>query len=274
MDQTICKSCGESFSGTYCNHCGEKVIHEEDRKLKHFFSEFINALTFADTKLWRTLRTMVLRPGAFSKDFVEGKRVTYMKPLAIFFLANLLYFVFPIMDTFNTKLQYQSKSFAHSELVVRWVENEVGKREIGYEAYEAKYNAKTAELSKMLLIIICPFIALFFSIIHVGSNRQFYVDHLTVSLEMMAFILLFCVQLPGILLLLMKPLGLGFLLSDQYITSIILIILGYFFWSVEQNFYEFKGFRMVLNVLLCISGVAVTVYLYRAILFFVTYWTI
>uniref|UniRef100_UPI00404B5B8D hypothetical protein n=1 Tax=Fulvivirga sp. TaxID=1931237 RepID=UPI00404B5B8D len=55
-----CQSCGNEFYGGYCNTCGEKVIDQEDRKLKYLFSEVFNSFTFADSKLLYTLKVMLI----------------------------------------------------------------------------------------------------------------------------------------------------------------------------------------------------------------------
>ncbi|MEO1370345.1 MAG: DUF3667 domain-containing protein, partial [Acidobacteriota bacterium] len=105
MQLVTCKACGHRFRGYYCSRCGQKVITEDDKRLSRILGDFLSALTFADSRLWRTFKAMVLRPGLFSRDFVDGRRTPYMKPLSVFLLANLIYFLSPaLMATFTTDL--------------------------------------------------------------------------------------------------------------------------------------------------------------------------
>src|SRR5688500_14812157 len=84
----ICKTCGNPFTGIYCNLCGEKVLEPRDRTFKTFLSNIQVALTFADNKFLRSLKLIITHPGFLSKEFVEGKRVNYTKPLQLFFVLN------------------------------------------------------------------------------------------------------------------------------------------------------------------------------------------
>ena len=279
MNEPItCKSCGNTFKGQYCNHCGEKVITEKDRKLRYFLGDFINSLTFADSKFWRTLKIILIHPGSLSHHFIEGRRKPFMKPISIFLFANLIYFLFPLINTFTTNLELQTNAkFIHSGLAKEMVEREIERRSISYGEYEKIYNEKTSDLSRLLIIAMAMLLALFFLPIHWGSPKNLFADHLTVSLEIMAFILLYNLQLVSVLLLVIVAITtskLNFLFSNNYITTISLIILTYIFYNVEINFYGFRKMRSILNVILCLVSITFALYLYRALLFFVTFWSV
>ena len=277
METHTCKSCGTSFTGNYCNHCGEKVIRQEDRKLKHFLGDFINAITFADNKLLRTVKTMLIAPGKLSADFVEGKRKKYMKPISIFFLANLFYFLFPLVNTFTTNLNIQvGDSFIHSKLAESWVSNEISTRDIPFTEYEFLYDTKTAELSKLLIILMALLMAGFFSIIHLGSRRNLLADHLTIGLELMAFILIYSLQVVSFILMLLVLISpdLQYLFSNFYLTAISMSMLLYYFLKMERNFYGFSWSRSIVNTLLCTLALYVSLELYRGLLFFITFWSL
>ncbi len=275
MKAHTCKTCGTEFSGNYCNNCGEKVIHPEDRKFKHFFGEFVNAITFADNKLWRTLKTMLISPGKLSNEFVEGRRKHYMKPVSIFFLANLIYFLFPIINTFTTNLQIQMNGLPYSHIVNQLVVEEIKEREITFEEYEKIYNSKTTELSKLLLIVMATMIGFFLWPVHIDSKRNLLADQLTIGLEVMTFILFFCFQLISVLILIVSLFGIKYyLFSDMVITTISCLMLLLFFAKVEHQFYGFRGFRLIINTILSLLVVIISLFVYRAILFFVTFWVV
>ncbi len=275
MSQVIvtCKSCNNQFTGTFCNVCGEKVINQDDRKLKYFLSEFINAITFADNKLWRTLKNILISPGQYSLDFVDGKRRGYMKPISIFFLANLVYFLIPIFSTFNTNLAIQTTYVMHKDVAKKMVEQEITERGMSFKEYEEIYDRKTTELSKLFLIIMAVFIALFFWPIHYGSQHNLIADHLTVGLEVMTFIITYCTIILSILLYLISLLGPN-LLSDAIMSSLNLALLIYFIARIEYMFYGFRGIRLIFNTFLCISSILISLYMYRAFLFFITFWSL
>ena len=104
----ICKNCGNHFIGYYCNICGEKVLGKEDRSFRAFLNSIFLALTLADSRFLKGLWLMVAKPGFLSNEFSEGRKVKYIKPLSIFFLLNLIYFLFPVIQLFNASLRPQS----------------------------------------------------------------------------------------------------------------------------------------------------------------------
>ncbi|MEQ9007155.1 MAG: DUF3667 domain-containing protein [Ekhidna sp.] len=269
-----CKTCGNKFNGNYCNHCGEKIINQNDRTLKHFFGELINAFTFADNKLWRTLKVIIQKPGFLSKEFADGRRKPYMKPVSIFFLANLIYFLFPLINTFTTPLSIQRNSFHYSPLVVEWVDEVIDQRNVSFEEYKAVYDTKTTELSKLLLVVFAYMLAILFWPIHLGSKRKYFADHLTISLEAMTFTLLIVIQLFGFFAVVLRQFDIINLGTNFYSTSFACLALTYFFYFMERKFYSFKPWRALINTILCICAVLVCLVSYRALLFFITFWSI
>lgn len=276
MDANTCLTCGNKFAGKFCNQCGEKVIDQNDRRFLHFISELINALTFADSKLWRSIATILKHPGKMSHDYVIGRRTRYMKPVSLFFLANLIYFFSPIFNTFHTPLQVQTglSSSLHRSLAKRMVDKEVSQNWESYESYEEQYNLKTTELSKMLLIVFAVFLTILFLPIHLGTEKRLLADHLTLSLEMMTYVLVFCIQGVGILFLILGTIGLDFLRTEAYVSLAALVLLIYFVFASEWNFYGLKGWRRWMNTVLVLIAVMAVLTLYRILLFFVTFWMV
>jgi hypothetical protein len=91
--QKVCANCGVQLTGTYCHACGQSShIH---RSLLHMFEEVLHGIFHFDTKAWRTIPALVLRPGHLTKQYIEGKRTSFVSPLALFlFLIFLMFFVF------------------------------------------------------------------------------------------------------------------------------------------------------------------------------------
>ncbi|MEQ9465967.1 MAG: DUF3667 domain-containing protein [Ekhidna sp.] len=275
MQTHTCKSCGTSFSGNYCNQCGEKVIRQEDRKLKHFLGEFINAITFADNKLFRTVKTILIAPGRLSADFVEGKRKKYMKPISIFFLANLIYFLFPVFNTFNTNLHLQMNAFPflHSDLATEMVNSRLEESGETLESFSLRYDSKSTELSKLLLILISLFQAMFFWMIHSRNSKRFFSDHIIVSLELMSFIILFCIQVLGLAFLLIASINSSFI-SELVTSGVMFSLILYYLYRVEFTFYSTGGIRAFANAMLGSIAFSLFIFIYRSLLFFITFWSL
>jgi len=270
----ICKSCKNQFQGTYCNICGEKVITAEDRRLSKILGEFIAALTFADSKLWKTLVSILIYPGRYSNEFIIGKRKDYMRPISLFFLANLIYFLFPIFNTFHTSLHIQMNGFPflHSTLATEMVNQRIVDQSLNFDDFQIKYNLKTAELSKLLLIIMTGMMTLVLWAVHARS-KYYLADHFIVAIELMIFTILFGLQGLGLVLL-----GLSSvyppILSESSLNLTMVLLISFYLFRIERIFYYSSYLRSFINGLLVLFGFTIMVFMYRAILFFVTFWSI
>jgi hypothetical protein len=86
-----CLNCGALLAGTYCASCGQK--HEpEIHTLRHFAAEAFESITHADSRLWRTLLTLIARPGELTREFFAGRRARYLPPVRFYLVVSVLFF--------------------------------------------------------------------------------------------------------------------------------------------------------------------------------------
>jgi hypothetical protein len=95
--QGKCLNCGTDVNGRYCANCGQPThVH---RTLGHVVEEFLHGVVHFDTKAWRTLPMLLVRPGTLTSDYIHGKRARYISPLAMFlFTIFLMFFAFAFLD--------------------------------------------------------------------------------------------------------------------------------------------------------------------------------
>ena len=86
-------TCGQEAHENFCAYCGEKRHDNHDFSLKHVLAEAAEAFFHVDSKIFRTLKTLVSTPGKLTADFFLGRRKPYMSPLQTFFVCNLLFFI-------------------------------------------------------------------------------------------------------------------------------------------------------------------------------------
>ena len=160
-----CKSCGKSISGIYYSNCGEKVVTPNERTLSFQLGKIVNAITFADTKMLQTLWLVILKPGMLSREYMIGRRVICSAPLALFFIGNLIYFLLPILQTFNTSLDVQMNGMPYSSMVTNAVERKLEKESLGLDSYTEDFDAVSTSNAKLLLILIAIFMTPAFAIL-------------------------------------------------------------------------------------------------------------
>jgi hypothetical protein len=87
-----CRNCGTRFSGHYCPECGQSV-KEVDRPFSIIFYDFLGNVFAFDTRFWKTLLNLIIRPGFLTKEFFAGHRVRYASPIRFFIFASFVLFL-------------------------------------------------------------------------------------------------------------------------------------------------------------------------------------
>ncbi len=97
-----CKNCGHALdmSDKYCPNCSQ-ANSTKKLTLKDFFDEFFSSLISYDSKLLKTLSALLLRPGKITRDYIEGKRVSYTNPFRFLLSLAIVYF---LMTNFSWNL--------------------------------------------------------------------------------------------------------------------------------------------------------------------------
>lgn len=277
--ERTCKSCGHVFKGLYCNVCGEKVLESKDRTFKSFLQNILLAITFADNKFVKTLWLIVRNPGFVSREYAEGKRVNYVKPLQMFFVLNLIYFLFPLLQLFNTSLRTQIYLRTHSKLVQSMVYAKVGKDPLLLRGYELMYNEKSTGLAKLLIIVFVVLAAVPMAVIYRKRNR-FFTDHVTLAVELTAFNLAVNAILLSLFLMMTSAIlhwthmGWEKYLDDTTLTIIFILTNSYFLFAAGRTFYNQRGKMLLLKIVLGLLGLFIALEVYRLILFLITFWTL
>ena len=85
-----CLNCGTTYTGNYCNRCGQSrntPRYRLSNALKNIAGGFFNI----DNGFGRTLLELLYRPGYMIRDFIGGKRVEYFRPFQTLFILAALY---------------------------------------------------------------------------------------------------------------------------------------------------------------------------------------
>jgi hypothetical protein len=274
-----CKSCGNKFIGIYCNLCGEKVLQLSDRKFKSFLGSILVAITFADNKFVRTLWLVVSNPGFLSKEYIDGIRVKYVRPLQLFFILNLFYFLFPVLQLFNSSLYTQMYLLPHRVLTRALVLEKLEKTEMSLKAYSLLYDAKSQSLAKLLIVIFIVVASLPLSFIY-RKKKIYFTDHTALAVELACFNLAINALLLSVVFWILNSLfRLGGsdwtrYLNDFALSLIFIATNVYFLWRASRTFYEQKGKRLLLKVPLALVGLYLSLEVFRLLLFFFTYWSV
>lgn len=81
FDSAICRNCSASLSTPYCGHCGQKAA----RRLSFgdLAKESWERIRWFERDSVKTLFRLIFQPGLVARDYVHGKRASYMHPLKL-----------------------------------------------------------------------------------------------------------------------------------------------------------------------------------------------
>jgi len=88
-----CLNCGTKLklSDKFCPECGQQKT-DLDLTFTHFIKEFLSNNFNLDSKIFKTLSLLIFYPGKLSKEFLEGKRSSYVTPVRLYLIISLVYF--------------------------------------------------------------------------------------------------------------------------------------------------------------------------------------
>ncbi len=87
-----CLNCGTKVNDNYCPHCGQKV-QAIRVPFKDLAGEAVSTFLNFDGLWWHTLRELMLRPGKVTRDYLDGKRASYLPPLRTYLSVSVVYFL-------------------------------------------------------------------------------------------------------------------------------------------------------------------------------------
>lgn len=88
----VCLNCATEYVGAYCPSCGQSARTKRfstRETLVHIFSMLIKF----DSAFWRTTVELFSRPGYMVRDYLEGRRMGYMRPLQMLLCLITIYLI-------------------------------------------------------------------------------------------------------------------------------------------------------------------------------------
>jgi hypothetical protein len=281
MTPLPCPTCARPLTGNFCAHCGEKRPGPADHTLKHFLGHLFEAFTHADGKIFLSLRLLLAEPGRLTADYLRGQRKSYIPPLQLFLLANLVFFLLhPLIgsNTLTTDLNTQLHYTWHHAIAESLVSPRLALRAVTVETYAVIFDPAAITLAKSLVILVVPVFSLAVMAFYWRQRRNI-AAHLAFSLHFSAFWLLMLCAILALTNLTVRLLGQVHVFPSALAVSrsILGVSLGL------MTIYLFRAARKVFAVeawpvtaaKAVLMGVALLLSLqaYRFVLFFITFWS-
>ena len=97
-EDKTCLNCRHVVEQKFCPNCGQE--NSDSRKtFHHLFIHFFEDLTHYENAFWKTIRNLLFKPSTLTKEYLSGKRLSYLAPVRLYifisFITFLLIAMFP-----------------------------------------------------------------------------------------------------------------------------------------------------------------------------------
>lgn len=157
-----CLNCQTELTGAYCHACGQSA--HTHRTLLGFGHDILHGVFHFEGRVWHTIPMLILRPGELTRRYINGERVRFISPVALFLFMVFLTFavlnfgpgadVTAKLDTaaLNTKIadaeeQRQTLEFSRKALIAQGQPTKAidGQLSINKKTLETLHSAQTAD---------------------------------------------------------------------------------------------------------------------------------
>ena len=86
-----CLNCRYVVENRFCPNCGQE--NTDTRKtFHHLFIHFFEDLTHYENAFWKTIRHLLFKPATLTKEYLSGKRLSYLAPIRLYIFISFVTF--------------------------------------------------------------------------------------------------------------------------------------------------------------------------------------
>jgi hypothetical protein len=194
-----CLNCGAAVEQKFCPACGQENL-EVRENFFHLAIEFAADYFHYDSKFFKSTVPLITKPGFLTKEYWEGKRVSYIHPLRLFFFITIIFMISTSFfynrfgDEFRNSIVLSDTARVDSSYALKYKNNPEKLKSV--EKWKETERRQTRKLQagiddffrflKYVTFFLLPVYALAFKILY-NRTRPFYVDHLVYTLHLQSF---------------------------------------------------------------------------------------
>ena len=105
-----CLNCNHVVDLRFCPNCGQE--NTDTRKtFHHLFVHFFEDLTHYENAFWKTIKNLLLKPSSLTKEYLSGKRLSYLAPVRLYiFISFVTFFLLAIIPDNGTSTKSHIKT--------------------------------------------------------------------------------------------------------------------------------------------------------------------
>lgn len=262
-----CPNCGAELVGAYCHSCGQR--QHRHYKLGTFIKESVHEYLGFDGKLYRTVKTILLKPGQLTRDHYDGIRGRYIKPFQLFLVSYVIFWFAAVSQGIYdfTLYEYFNWSPPSTELVESLVRGTVAERQMDIKVYEREFNTNSDTMRKGLIIFLVPILALVSWLINF-KQQKYYIQHLILAIHFFTFYWFYVAFFNYPIVILVETFGLW---ADDVLAYVNSIVIGSYLFFSFRRIEKTSLLQIIIKTILLTIAIRYLLISYRVMLFFSTY---
>lgn len=182
-----CLNCNNTFVGKFCNVCGQKAYNSHDKKVGSLLHDIFHFITHLEGNIATSLKYIFLKPGVYSKEYCEGKKKKFFKPISMYLIIIVIYLIFPFFKGLNMNFgTYINQKYSYSNYATPIVNAKLKNKNYAIDQLAKQYDKTSEKLSKIYLILLIPLSACALKLLFWKKNFYFY-DHCIYATEFSSF---------------------------------------------------------------------------------------
>jgi Protein of unknown function (DUF3667) len=113
--EQACLNCATPLIGNHCHSCGQAAhVH---RTLGAFFHDLLHGVLHFEGKIWRTLPLLAFKPGKLTREYIDGRRASYVSPIALFLFVVFL--TFALFNAINGPIHIDPQTPQEAQIALK-----------------------------------------------------------------------------------------------------------------------------------------------------------
>jgi hypothetical protein len=137
---SLCSNCNQELKGPFCHACGQN-----SRTMIKFFGEVLAELfddiAGYDSRFRRTIIPLLFKPGQLTKDYISGKRFSYVAPFRLFLLTSVVLIILMKLNTGDLEISDTVKE-EFSTNTLEEIDSELKRTDLSPDARDKLLNIK------------------------------------------------------------------------------------------------------------------------------------
>ena len=146
-EDKTCLNCRHVVAAHFCPNCGQENI-DTRKTFHHLFIHFFEDLTHYENAFWKTIKNLLFKPAALTKEYLSGKRLSYLAPVRLYIFISFITFFMIAFFTSTREEESNSKKIAVVNALIKDEQDSI--KYLKTQKHDVKISSEELKIDKLL----------------------------------------------------------------------------------------------------------------------------